>query len=127
MRATKVLLRRAIAGVCGLSTALIVAPSAIAADKFYDTAATAGLQSGAGTWNLSTDGTPASVWSTTSAGTALTTFDIGDDALFQTAGASTVTIGSAVSAASLNSTVNSTAPTFSGGGQLTLTSTGPEG
>jgi autotransporter-associated beta strand protein len=108
------------ARVVAVAAALLVgAQPVLAADKFYDTSSAAGLTGGSGIWDVGTT----AVWSITSAGSALTTFAAGDDALFQTGTAAAVAIAAGgVSANSLSATVASSAPTFTGGA-LTLTST----
>jgi autotransporter-associated beta strand protein len=90
-----------------------------AANKYWDTTAASGLAPGSGTWDVGST----ALWSTTTAGTALTTFATGDDAFFQTAGLNTVTLGADLTANSITQTVNATATTINSGAgtQITLT------
>ncbi len=90
-----------------------------AANKYWDTTSAAGLLAGSGTWDVGTT----SLWSTTTAGTALTTFATGDDAFFQTGGTNTVTLGANLTANAITQTVTGTATTVNTGGgtQITLT------
>jgi fibronectin-binding autotransporter adhesin len=90
-----------------------------AANKYWDTTGVAGLAAGNGTWDVGTT----ALWSTATAGTALTTFAIGDDAFFQTAGVNTVTLDADLTANSMTQTTNVTATTINPGvgTQITLT------
>ncbi|NQX00200.1 hypothetical protein HQ447_06035, partial [bacterium] len=76
-----------------------------AANKYWDFTAAAGLAPGNGTWDVGTT----ALWSTATAGTALTTFASGDDAFFQTAGANIVTLGANLTANSITQTTTATA------------------
>lgn len=86
--------------------------SSMAGNKFWDfDGGTAGLQSGAGTWDAGTT----AAWSTASGGTALTTWASNDDAFFQTGGANAVTVNGTVLANSVRQSVNGTAATINSG------------
>ncbi|MEO8616469.1 MAG: autotransporter-associated beta strand repeat-containing protein [Luteolibacter sp.] len=92
-----------------------------AGNRYFDTATTANLQGGTGTFDLGTT----SVWSTVTGGSnPLVTFTSGDDGFFQTGAVNTVTLSGTVIANSLTQTTNTTATTISGGTLLTINSGG---
>jgi hypothetical protein len=85
---------------------VVLSPSVSqAANKYWDTTGVAGLASGNGSWDVGTT----ALWSTATAGTALTTFATGDDAFFQTAGVKTVTLDANRTANSMTQATNVTA------------------
>ncbi len=99
--------------------AMVSSPSASAAPKYWDTATTANLQSGNGTWDTGTT----SIWSTVTTGSnPLVMFIAGDDVFFQTTGANIITLGGNVVANSIVQATNGTATTINTGvgTQITL-------
>ncbi len=106
-----------VALILGLVVAISL-PTTFAANKYWDTSATAGLQPGNGPWDTST-----SLWNTIAAGTdPLTTWAANDDAFFQTtAGTSIITLSGTIVANSVTQT-GTTNPTILNGGTLQLNS-----
>ncbi|MEI7900673.1 MAG: autotransporter-associated beta strand repeat-containing protein [bacterium] len=107
--------RKAGAAVLGLSVlGLWLLPQDVqAGSKYWDTDAASGLQTGAGNWDTGST----ALWSTTSSGTALTTWSDSDSAYFQTGGSNAVTIAAGTTnlANSLTITTANTILNLSGG------------
>jgi len=103
-----------------LSAALLLAASATAATSYWDTSATAGLQSGDGTWGVD------NFWSATTAGISPGAWTSGNIAEFraQTTLLNTVTVGANQGVAGLTFTAPTTGTAdwhFAGSGSLALT------
>ena len=102
-----------------LAAALLLAVSASAATSYWDTSATAGLQSGDGTWGVD------NFWSATTAGTSLGAWSSGNVAEFRTQSylSNTVTVSGSqvISGMTFTSAINGPADwRFQGTGDLVL-------